>query len=236
MAIFPKLCFWRRSLCSNLGGIDPEKLYRATLTRQFSCLSYGRACFKVLPRILCFNTMRYAFNMVTMMKEKVNTHFSFPLQLNMAPYTEDFLMGDLQDQGIETCNFVVLIFGVLDVLVSKGWRCGGSTCLPPMWPMFKSQRRRLMWVEFVVCSLPCSGRFFFGYSGFPLFSETNISKFQFDQDQVDEEPRRGCATSSNRYLLFIWPCQRRCKHCSPIHEFRLLIVLLTVWISNLRRQ
>ena len=29
---FPKLCFWRRSLCSNLGGIDPEKLYRATLT------------------------------------------------------------------------------------------------------------------------------------------------------------------------------------------------------------
>ena len=32
VAIFPKLCFWRRSLCSNLGGIDPEKLYRATLT------------------------------------------------------------------------------------------------------------------------------------------------------------------------------------------------------------
>ena len=43
--------------------------------------------------------MRYAFNMVTMMKEKVNTHFSFPLQLNMAPYTEEFLMGDKQDQG-----------------------------------------------------------------------------------------------------------------------------------------
>ena len=31
MAIFPKLSLWRRSLCSNLGGIDPEKLYRATL-------------------------------------------------------------------------------------------------------------------------------------------------------------------------------------------------------------
>ena len=31
VAIFPKLCFWRRSLCSNLGGIDPEKLYQATL-------------------------------------------------------------------------------------------------------------------------------------------------------------------------------------------------------------
>ena len=31
VAIFPKLCFWRRSLCSNLGGIDPEKLSRAIL-------------------------------------------------------------------------------------------------------------------------------------------------------------------------------------------------------------
>lgn len=37
--------------------------------------------------------MRYTFNMVTMMKEKVNTHFSFPLRLDMTPYTEDFLMG-----------------------------------------------------------------------------------------------------------------------------------------------
>jgi len=31
VAIFPKLCFWRRSSCSNLGGTNPEKLYRATL-------------------------------------------------------------------------------------------------------------------------------------------------------------------------------------------------------------
>ena len=32
VAIFPKHCLWRRSLCSNLGGIHPEKLYRATLS------------------------------------------------------------------------------------------------------------------------------------------------------------------------------------------------------------
>ena len=31
VSIFPNLCLWRRSLCSNLGDIDPEKLYRATL-------------------------------------------------------------------------------------------------------------------------------------------------------------------------------------------------------------
>lgn len=51
-----------------------------------------RACFKKLPRILCFNTMRYTFNMVTMLKEKVNTHFSFPLRLNMSGYVEKQLM------------------------------------------------------------------------------------------------------------------------------------------------
>ncbi|XP_066257421.1 ubiquitin carboxyl-terminal hydrolase puf [Euwallacea similis] len=51
-----------------------------------------RACFKQLPHILCFNTMRYTFNMLTMLKEKVNTHFSFPLRLNMAGYVEKTLM------------------------------------------------------------------------------------------------------------------------------------------------
>ena len=33
-AIFPKLCLWWRSFCSNLWGIGLEKLYRATLRPQ----------------------------------------------------------------------------------------------------------------------------------------------------------------------------------------------------------
>lgn len=53
---------------------------------------YLRACFKKLPRILCFNTMRYTFNMLTMLKEKVNTHFSFPMRLDMSGYVEKHLM------------------------------------------------------------------------------------------------------------------------------------------------
>ena len=43
-----------------------------------------------------------------------------------------------------------------------------------------------LWVEFVVGSRPCSERFFSGYSGFPLSSKTNISKFQFDLDYCQE--------------------------------------------------
>ena len=40
VAIFPKLCLWRHSLCSNLGGIGHEKLYRATLTGLFKYSIY----------------------------------------------------------------------------------------------------------------------------------------------------------------------------------------------------
>ena len=44
----------------------------------------------------------------------------------------------------------------------RGWRSGESTRLPPMWPGFDSRTWRHMWVEFVVGSHPCSGRFFSG--------------------------------------------------------------------------
>ena len=49
--IFPNVCLWRRSLCSNLAGIDPEKLYRST----FIC-QYGLCCCIVWPSFLfdCF--------------------------------------------------------------------------------------------------------------------------------------------------------------------------------------
>ena len=45
-----------------------------------------------------------------------------------------------------------------------------------------------MWVEFVVGSLPCSERFFSGYSGFPLSLKTNTFKFQFDLERMDTSP------------------------------------------------
>ena len=42
------------------------------------------------------------------------------------------------------------------------------------------------WVKLVVGSLLCSERFFSGFSGFPLSSKINISKFQFDRMQDPE--------------------------------------------------
>ena len=71
------------------------------VTRHIELLTFNsfRACFKILPKILCFNTMRYTFNMLTMMKEKVNTHFSFPLRLDMSGYMEENLISTEKLRG-----------------------------------------------------------------------------------------------------------------------------------------
>ena len=72
-----------------------------------------------------------------------------------------------------------------------------------MCPGFDSRNQRHMLVEFVVGSLLCSERFLSGYSGFPLSSKTNTSKFQFDLETVDEEPPRGNATDCKFLLLLL---------------------------------
>ena len=49
---FPNACLWRRSLCSNLAGIDSEKLYRAT----FIC-QYGLFCCMALVSFRLFSVL-----------------------------------------------------------------------------------------------------------------------------------------------------------------------------------
>ena len=69
-------------------------------------------------------------------------------------------------------NPVLVLLFIWNNSNCKGWYSGESASLPPVWPGFKSRRRRHMWVEFVDGSHLCSERFFSG----------NISKFQFDQE------------------------------------------------------
>ena len=71
-----------------------------------------------------------------------------------------------------------------NITEEQGWCSGESTRLPPIWPGFGSRTQRHMWIEFVVGSRTCSKRFFSGFSGFPLSSKTNSSKFQFDLESV----------------------------------------------------
>ena len=76
---------------------------------------------------------------------------------------------------------VLVVVVLVLVRAVQWWGSGDGTRarLSPMWPGFEScglslllvltnvARVRIMWVEFVVGSLPCSERFFSGYSGFP---------------------------------------------------------------------
>ena len=54
VAIFLNVCLWRRSLCSNWGSIDPEKLYRATLIHHLIFVQRGinaRLCKPIPPAV-----------------------------------------------------------------------------------------------------------------------------------------------------------------------------------------
>ena len=81
---------------------------------------------------------------------------------------------------------------------SQSWAFGTHAGLPLMWTEFDSESRRHIWVEFVVGSRPCSERFFSGYSGFPLSSKTNISKYQFDPECTTT-----VVTSSRAHWCFV---------------------------------
>ena len=94
-------------------------------------------------------------------------------------------------------------------------RSGESTRLSLMWPGFKSRRRHHMLVEFVVGSLLCSERFFCGYSGCPLSSKTNISKFQFDKESGK---RRTTLWMCYLQIVSIYSFIYNCSIRDPIEE------------------
>ena len=81
------------------------------------------------------------------------------------------------------------------------------SCSPPtnVARGFESWHWRHMLVEFVVGFLPCSERFFSGYSGFPLSLKTNTFKFQFDLERTDTFQRvlnnSQVLRGSRRFLL-----------------------------------
>lgn len=110
----------------------------------------------------------------------------FCCQINSLIFPSFFAIGKYG-----ACNFGIMLaelnlpVGTNSILYiwGRGWRGGESEGrLPPVWPDFKSQCWRHIWVKLVVGALLYSKRFFSRYSGFPLFTKTNVSKFQFCQE------------------------------------------------------
>ena len=73
----------------------------------------------------------------------------------------------------------------------------------PMWPRFKSRRRRHMWVEFVVASLLCSGRFSLITPVFHSPQKTIFLNSNSTRNQVEEEPLCGCVISKSLFIYFL---------------------------------
>ena len=133
---------------------------------------------------------------------------------------------------ISLCKmYAAMYINLCTFLGEQGWRSGESTRLPPMWPGFNSRTLRHMWVEFVVGSRPCSKRFFSRYSGFPLSSKTNISKFQFDLESEGHRfvsrNRLLSVTLVNKVELFINLCTFM-QQCTLIYAH--LCTLLLSWL------
>ena len=108
-----------------------------------------------------------------------------------------YSMAHYLSNQFKTCVFPSASF-ILKVYLfgEQGWRSGESTRLPPMWTGFKSRRRRHMWVEFVVGSLPCSERFFPSTPVFPSPQKPTFPNSNSTRNQVDEEALCGCTTLS----------------------------------------
>ncbi|KAF7719522.1 Ubiquitin carboxyl-terminal hydrolase [Penicillium ucsense] len=72
-----------------------------------------RACLKEVPDNLIFHLKRFDFDMVTMMRSKINDEFRFPEKIDMTPYKVEHLSDP--DAGIEPD-----VFELVGVLVHTG--------------------------------------------------------------------------------------------------------------------
>ncbi|KAF7594517.1 hypothetical protein BBP40_008964 [Aspergillus hancockii] len=87
---------------------------------KYSCTSCGRhvdavkrACLKDVPDNLIFHLKRFDFDMVTMMRSKINDEFQFPEHIDMSPFKVEYLSDpdtDIQED----------IFELVGVLVHSG--------------------------------------------------------------------------------------------------------------------
>ncbi|KAH1851038.1 hypothetical protein KXX54_007082 [Aspergillus fumigatus] len=83
---------------------------------KYSCTSCGRhvdavkrACLKEVPDNLIFHLKRFDFDMITMMRSKINDEFRFPEHIDMSPFKVEYL----SDQNSNVPEDVFKLVGVL---------------------------------------------------------------------------------------------------------------------------
>ncbi len=72
-----------------------------------------RACLKDIPDSLIFHLKRFYFNLRTLMRSKINDHFTFPKTIDMRPYKVDYLMNNSEEIPED-------VFELVGILVHSG--------------------------------------------------------------------------------------------------------------------
>ena len=70
-----------------------------------------------------------------------------------------------------------------------------------------------MWIEFVVGSLPCSGRFFYQYPGFSPLLKNQQFQIPIRPGMIDKALLCGCAISKLLFLYLFMPTFLSKRHC-----------------------
>ncbi|KAK9476740.1 hypothetical protein V1514DRAFT_321824 [Lipomyces japonicus] len=77
-----------------------------------------RSCLKDVPNHLIFHLKRFDFDLQTMQRSKINDFFEFPMQLDISPYTFEYLQNK-QDSILKSSS-VVDEFKLVGILVHSG--------------------------------------------------------------------------------------------------------------------
>ncbi|KAJ3092507.1 hypothetical protein HK102_006495 [Quaeritorhiza haematococci] len=159
-----------------------------------------RACIKSLPDTLIVHLKRFDFDMEAMKRVKINDYFEFPSEVNMEPYTLDYLSrkesgpGDTIEMQIEAQE---ALYELVGILVHSGTADSGHyySFIKERSPRFPNAER---------------GWFHFNDSVVEPFDPNNIanlcfggvdSSFQWDEQQKKNVARFNTKTY-NAYMLF----------------------------------
>ncbi|PKY49535.1 hypothetical protein RhiirA4_405561 [Rhizophagus irregularis] len=103
--------------------LDGDNQYFCTKCNK-SVDAIKRSCIKKLPKNLIVNLKRFDFDMELLKRVKINEYFEFPTNINMEPYTLDYLIrkesGQLDEMKFDVTNKGQFEYELVGVLVHTG--------------------------------------------------------------------------------------------------------------------
>ncbi|CAG8438368.1 11338_t:CDS:10 [Funneliformis caledonium] len=113
-----------------------------------------RSCIKKLPKNLIMHLKRFDFDMELLKRVKINEYFEFPTNINMEPYTLDYLIrkesGQLDDMKFDVINKGQFEYELVGVLVHTGTADSGHyySFIRERKPLYNDTSYERRWYQF----------------------------------------------------------------------------------------